>query len=164
MTKKVSLPIARRRRGVALSSITRLEKHVVDLEEKDKLTHKDLVAIKGFIKRLESLDADFKAYHCNVIDLVEEDEGVLMEEQAKLDDHEDKVGDLMSRQLELGVEEEKVPMPSVAVPSKPLEKRLGFLAKELRSINARMDSLSPGPDFNLCLAQHLEECISELKS
>ena len=73
---------------MALSSITHLEKHVAALEEKEKLTHKDLVVIKGFIKRLESLDADFKAYHCDITDLVEEDKDVLMEEQAKLDDHE----------------------------------------------------------------------------
>ena len=126
---------------MALSSITHLQKHVVDLEEKDKLMHKDLVAIKGFIKRLESLDTDFKVYHRNIIDLVEEDEGVLMVEQAKLDDHEDKVANLMSHLLELGIEEEKVPMPSVAAPSKPFEKRLGSLATKLRSIDERVDSL-----------------------
>ena len=84
MSEKVSLPIARRRRGVALSSITRLENHVIDLEAKDKLTHENLIAIKGLIKRLESLDADFKGYRCKVIDSAKEDEGVLMEEQAKL--------------------------------------------------------------------------------
>ena len=70
----------------------------------------------------------------------------------------------MSHLLELGVEEEKVLMPSVVAPSKPLEKRLGSLVKELRSISVKMDSLSPGPDFDLCLAQHLAEGISELKS
>ena len=79
------------------------------------------MAIKGFIKRLESLDADFKVYYCNIIDLVEEEE-VLMEEQVKLNDHENKVDDLMSHLLKLGVEEEKVPMPSVVTSSKPLEK------------------------------------------
>ena len=72
------LSIARRRRGVAISSITRLEKHVAELEDKEKLSHKDQVAIKGYIKRLDNLDADFKGYHCKVIDLVEEDEGVLL--------------------------------------------------------------------------------------
>ena len=71
------LNIARRRRGVAFSSITRLEKHVLDLEGEEKLSHKDEVAIKGYIKRLENLDADFKGFHCSVIDLVEEDEEVL---------------------------------------------------------------------------------------
>ena len=122
MSEKVSLPSARRWRGVALSSITHLEEHVIDLEAKDKLMHKDLVAIKGFIKRLASLDVHFKGYHCNVIDLVEEEEGVLMEEQAKFDDHEDKVEDIMSRLLEIGTEEEEGPMPSVAVFFKALEK------------------------------------------
>ena len=34
--------------------------------------------------------------------------------------------------------------------------------KELRSINKKMGSLSAGPDFDLCLAQHLAESISEL--
>ena len=61
--------------------------------------------IKGSTKRLESLDSDFKVYHCNIIDMVKEEEEVLMEEQVKLDDHEDKVADLMSHLLELGVEE-----------------------------------------------------------
>ena len=164
MAENLSLPIAKRRRGVAISSITRLEKHVIELEAKEKLSHKDEVAIKGFIKRLENLDADFKGYHCNVIDLVEEDEAVLLEEQAKLDDHEDRVTDLMSRLLELGVGDEKIVTPSVAGSSKPLEKRLGSLANEVRTINGKISSLAPGPDFDLCLAQHLAESISELKS
>ena len=40
------------------------------------------MAIKGYIKRLENLDADFKGFHCSVIELVEDDEGVLLEQQA----------------------------------------------------------------------------------
>ena len=87
------------------------------MEGKESLSHRDEVAIKGYIKRLESLDADFKGFHCTVIDVVEEDEGVLLREQAKLDDHEDRVTDLMSRLLDLGVEEKKVAAPSVAAPS-----------------------------------------------
>ena len=98
------LNIACRRRGVAISSITRLEKHVFELEGKESLSHRDEAAIKGYIKRFENFDADFKGFHCTIIDLVEEDEGVLLEELAKLDDHEDKVTDLMSRLLDLGAE------------------------------------------------------------
>ena len=109
---------------MAISSITRLEKHVLELEEKENLFHKDEVAIKGYIKRLENLDSDFKGFHCSVIELVEEDEGVLLEEQAKLDDHEDRVTDLMSRLLDLGVKEGKVTTSTVAIPSKPFENRL----------------------------------------
>ena len=38
--------------------------------------------------------------------------------------HEDKLTDLMSRLLELGVEEDKDPMPSVTGSSTPLEEGL----------------------------------------
>ena len=147
---------------MAISSITRLEKHVLELEEKEKLSHKDAVAIKGYIKRLENLDSDFKGFHCSAIDLVEEDEELLLEEQAKLDDHEDRVTNIMSRLLDLEVEERKATTPSVANHSKPFEKRLGFLDSELRSINGKMLSLVPGPDFDLCLDQDLAESIGEL--
>ena len=138
MLEKLSLPIAKRHRGVAISSITCLEKHVIELEVKEKLSHKDEVASNGFIKRLENLDAGFKGYHCNIIDLVEEEKEVLLEEQAKLDDDEDRVTDLMSRLLKLGVEDEKVETPSVAGSSKPLEKELGSVANELRSVSEQM--------------------------
>ena len=83
------------------------------------------------------IDADFEGYHCSVIKLVEEDEKVLLEEQAKLDDHEDRVTDLMSRLLNLGVGEKKVATPSVAGSSKPLKKQLGSLGSELRSVKGR---------------------------
>ena len=66
-----------------------------------------------------------------VIDLVEENDGVLLEEQAKLDDDQDRVTDLMSYLLNLGVGEEKVATLSDAGSSKPLKKRLGSLASEL---------------------------------
>ena len=47
---------------MAILSITHLDKHVLDLEGKEKLSHKDEVAIKGYIKRLENLDADFRFF------------------------------------------------------------------------------------------------------
>ena len=65
----------------------------------------------------------------------------------------------MSHLLNLGVEEEKVAMPSIAWCSKPLEKRLGSLASELQFVNEKMGSLPPGPGFDLYLGQHLAECV-----
>ena len=94
------------------------------------LSHRDEVTIKGYIKRLENLDASFKGFHCNVIDLIEEDKGVLLDEQAKLDDHEDRVTGLMSRPTRSRVEEGNVTMPFVANPFKPFEKWLGSLNHE----------------------------------
>ena len=145
----VELNIARRRRGEAISSITHLEKHVSELEAKEKLSHKDEVAIKGYIKRLENLDADFNEYHCSVIYFIEEDEKVLLEEQTKLDEHQDRVTNLMSRLLNLRLGEDKVAMPFVAKSSKPLEKRLGSFGSELRCVNEKMGSLAFGPGFDM---------------
>ena len=75
----------------------------------------------------------------------------------------------MNHLLDLGVSKEKVKekktAPStVANPSKSFEKRLGSLAGDLRSINGKLDSLTPGPGFDTCLAQHLAESIGELKA
>ena len=55
---------------------------MLELEGKDKLSHKDEVAIKGYIEKLENLQANFKGFHCSSMDSVKEDEGVLLEEQA----------------------------------------------------------------------------------
>ena len=44
------LNIARRHKDVAICLITRLEKHVLELEGKERLSHKDKVAIKHYIK------------------------------------------------------------------------------------------------------------------
>ena len=73
--------IARRRRGVAIWSNTCFEKHALELEGKESLSHKDEMAIKVYIKRLQNLDTDFKVYHCSDIDLVEEDEKVLLKDR-----------------------------------------------------------------------------------
>ena len=95
--------------------------------------------------------------------LVKEDEEVLLKEQAMLDDHEDRVTDLMSRLLDLEVEERK-DTSTVANPSKPFKKRLGRLTVNYDPLMEKMVSLVSGPDFDLCLAQHLAEGIGELKS
>ena len=54
-----------------------------------KLTNTDRVTIQQLLKRLDTLDGKFKTHHFAVIDLVEEE--TLGEEQAVLDDHDDKL-------------------------------------------------------------------------
>ena len=63
--------------------------------------------------------------------MVDDNEEVLQQEQAKFADNEDRVTDLMSHLLGLGVEERKVTTPSVANPSNPFKKRLGSVDSEL---------------------------------
>ena len=89
----------------------------------------------------------------------------MREEQAKLDNHEDRVTDPISRLLDLGIEEGKAATPTVANHPKPFEKLVGFLTvNHIPPINGKMLSLDPAPDFDLCFLQHLAESIGELKS
>ena len=53
-------------------------------------------------KKLEALSAEFKTYHCTIVDQIE-DRDKLTEEQAVLDDREDKVKDLMEHLEDLVV-------------------------------------------------------------
>ena len=76
------LNIARRRTGEGFSSITRLEKYVLDLEGKEKVFHMDELAIKGYQKTREPRRR-LQGFRCSVINLVELDEEVLLDEQDK---------------------------------------------------------------------------------
>ena len=87
----------RRRRGVVRSSVTRLEKRLRELEDISEqpatADHARELAIK-----LGNLDADFKAYHFDLIDLIEGEEGdALDKEQDVLDEHDDLIADMNIR-------------------------------------------------------------------
>ena len=69
--------------------VTRPEAHIDKYEMKEEVSHSDQIAVKGIVKKLEALDAEFNTYHFMIIDLIEEDE--LLRELAILDDHDDKI-------------------------------------------------------------------------
>lgn len=72
-------------------SVMCLEDLVVILEAKETLTNSDRLLVERCLKKVETLDAKFKEHHFTVIDHVRDDEQQLDEEQALMDDHEDKV-------------------------------------------------------------------------
>ena len=90
-SKAQKLSHAKRRRGVAHSSITRMEDSVAKLESKDELSSADRLMIRQLLKNLEKWDAEFKQHHYVIIDLIEEDETALEEAYAKFNDYDDKV-------------------------------------------------------------------------
>ena len=70
-------------------------------------------------ERIISLDTDFKIHHCHVIGLVDESDGDTPAlEQAILDDHEDKINDIMTRLIQLSHSKSS---PTVAAPSTGVE-------------------------------------------
>ena len=63
-----------------------LVNHVRELEDKDELTHSDWLALKRLQQWLTNTNGEFKTYHLDVDDLLEEEENQ-ENEQAAPDDH-----------------------------------------------------------------------------
>ena len=91
---------ARSHRGMTCGNITCLEAKISKLEEKETLTEKERQSVSKMVKRLEALNLEFKTYHCAILDQIEEQQK-LAEEQVILDEHEDKVKELMEHLEEL---------------------------------------------------------------
>ena len=69
-----------RRRGVTHSLITRLEKRLCELEAiSDQPTTTDHA--QDLTVKLETLDDDFKAYHLQLVDLLDEGEDEVLERE-----------------------------------------------------------------------------------
>ena len=136
------------------ASVTCFEDRVATIEANEKLTITDRATVQRLLKRLDTLDSEFKTHHFAVVDLVEEE--TLGEEQAVLDDHDDKVLLLTERlQRLVGGTGAVIPPRSTKDPSQLLCRRLCDLESSLRSINLTVESLTSGPDLDACLVQHL---------
>ena len=152
--KRLALASARRRRGVVRGSITRLERRVDAFEVKTDLTHADRFAIQRLIKKFETLDAEFRQHHYNVVELLDDTE--VDGEQAILDDHDDKFTDLVERLQQLVSEPDgadSVPAPEPVDTSKPLKKQLERIVKRIRIVDEKIKSIRPGPTVDQCLLQ-----------
>ena len=162
---KPELASARKRRGVTRASITRLEDRVGTFEIKEEINHNDRLAIQRLLKRLETLDADFKTFHFVIVDLTD-DEEALQTEQAALDDHDDRVAGLTDRIQELlsGGELKHSPSEAAADCSAPLYKQLVRIEEEIRETQEILEPLSPGPDTDRCLLGQLEEQCTGMRA
>ena len=153
--------------------ITRLDMQISKLEDKPEITASDSVRIQAHTERIISLDTDFKKHHFHVIGLVDESDGdTLAQEQAILDDHEDKINDIMTRLAQLS---HSKPSPTVEAPSTGLEptkaeptrlllRRLKHMESTLRSINSTVEPLTSGPDLDACLVRQLEKQVGRISA
>ena len=86
----------KRRRGVSKASITRIRSRIEELEGLGD--HPSTAEnAKQLASKLESLESEFKSYHFQIVDLVEEDEEALSREQDILDNHDDQVAAMSVR-------------------------------------------------------------------
>ena len=100
-----------------------------------------------------------------------EDLGTLEWEQAQLDDYEDKTAIMMDHPIRLGHTKpsltavaRRMSRETAAEPSRLLRKRLNHIECTLRSINSTIESLTPGPDSDICLVRQLEEQLGHIKA
>ena len=101
--KGLELTTAKKRRDVVRASISRVEDRVLGLETKQQLSHSDRLTVQCFSKRNEELPTEFREYHYAVVDRTEQQDS-LEEEQAIVEDHEDKIAELVECIQELEVE------------------------------------------------------------
>lgn len=147
---------ARKRRGVAKASLTRLAGRLKDLESrKDDPSTQPLA--QQMAKKLEELDADFRAQHLALIDLVE-DEDTLAAEQVELDKHDDDLSVLLVRVRNLVGS-----ACSGGEPHKLLSRRLSLLKKGLTSLGEDIGKMESEPGDECLIRQH-EEQLLELKT
>ena len=143
--------------------VTRLDNHVATLEARQKLTNPDCATIHLLLKRSETLDGKFKTHHFIVVDFI--DEETLGEEQAVLDNHDNKIL-LLTQGLQclMGDTGAVTPPKSATEPYQFLGRRLCHLEKTPRSINLTVEPLAPGPYLDNCLVRQLEKQVGRLRT
>ena len=92
--KRSALASTKRRRGVVRASITSLERHVNAFKTKEELAHADCLVIQRLIKKFETLDTEFRQHHYTIVEMLDDK---AVEEQATLDDHDERVTNLVER-------------------------------------------------------------------
>ena len=108
----------------------------------------------------------------------EEDEDTLRREQAILDDHEDRMNEIMDCLTQLshsrssptvvappmGPAQDEPMRTTSTDPQRGLNRRLVLIETELRDIANAVEAIERGPEFDRCLLEQHEEQISGLKS
>ena len=145
----------RKRRGVARASLTRLVSRVKELEHQPRdSTTPDLA--DRMAKKLVELDADFRAQHHALIDLIEEEEA-LEREQETLDAHDDLVTELSVRIKQIISTSSPVTDSSRKVASR----KLAHIEKCIKSVVSFIDKASAAVT-DACLLQQYEEKVADV--
>ena len=133
----------RRHRDAAIGTIDLLERRTAVLEHKEFLTYDDRQSALRMKGLLSSVTSDFKSYHFNLIDSIEnEDEAKA--EQAILQEHELKIMDLVNR---LGRLMRVPPRENPVTELDLLSKRVDQVEKSYRVIMDALDRYGPEMDI-----------------
>lgn len=148
-----------RRRGIARSSLTKLETAVKDLQAKPERDKTVRSTAQRYQERMKDLSAEFKMHHYALIDLVEERD--LGREQDVFDEHEEKLSNLTVA-LEQIISDCKSGSKTVTVSQ--LEKRLHHVERNLDSVVATVDVEAVRSKIDVCLLQQYEDQLTDIKT
>ena len=89
---------SQRRRGTERARLTRMEKYIGKLEEKEELTPSDEKKIRRLTELAKEHDHEFEGRHLEVLNFIEaEDTAALESEEAVFDEHVDRVMEFIER-------------------------------------------------------------------
>lgn len=150
----------RRRRGVTRSSITRLEKRVGELEALSRQPT-NIEHAKELLRKLESLDSEFKKVHFEIVDIIDErDDETWEREQEILDEHDDQVDSLKVR-VQLLCSTEDMPTDDPVKMSvrqlAHLEREIALIRTDIKEIPEDMEDISIVEQYELQLSEHKSE-------
>ena len=148
---------AKKRRGVARASLTRLNTRLKDLEG-DAGDPKTLELAQRFSQKLSDLDSEFRTHHHALIDLID-DEETLAKEQETLDAHDDLVAELSVRVKQVIAASSPSSNESTR---RILSRKLLHLEKSLTSITSIISGTDSAPPSDTCLLRQYEERASDI--
>ena len=157
----------RRRRGSVKESLTKLHKTFKDLSRKPPDDPKTATLVTYHTKRLESLDREFREFHCSIVDLLDDgDETAAQAEQEALDTHDDEMAILTADLQSLSDACSSTTTPTPAARDSPSyklsSKRLAVLKENLTHIVNEVDKV-PRLKPDVCLLHHYEEQLTDIK-
>ena len=136
---------------------TRLEDQIQIFVLKRELLHSDGLAIQHLLKKLKAQNAEFKKHHYSIMELLK-DEEELDQKQATLDNHDDRIADIIGRLLIL-IEDKDDGSPAASTTSaQPLGKQLDRFGQKNCGVQDNMEAAQLQPEVH-CLLQQLEEPI-----
>ena len=152
--------------------LTRIERDISSLEEKETLTPSERKRIARLKDQVKEHDQEFEKRHMEVLDFIEEEDQTTLDAEEKVfDEHVNRVSDIMER-LEkvedLGVTTEPL-RPHVSTDPKEAasglvrnQKRLKYLKTSLDKANATIRLLEPTPALDICLVEKVKKDVDML--
>ena len=134
---------------------------VADMERRAPLSPTDEIVAKRMKQKTYDLDKDYREYHYSILDLMEEEEG-FDGEQVILDEHEEKISNILDR-LYVLLNPTKPTTGVFDDPHHHIDKRLSHVDNGLARISDELRVVKPGPDMDRCLLEQLKEQLSGLK-